>query len=131
MERIWESEALVVDRDAQRRVVVVRRTAGSVAQVDIVSAYRAAAQANGAEHRGWGLVVDLRAVTGRNDEAFESGMIPLMHELSATFSRVTMLVASAVGALQMRRLSTSQDIELHVSHDEDAAIEYCAAKATD
>lgn len=131
MERIWENELLVVERDALRRTVVVRRTGGSAEPEAIVAAYRSAAEANVSTHRGWGLVVDLRNVTGRNDDAFEAGMTPLMHELIGMFSPVVMLVASAVGALQMRRMSGAEGIELHVTHDEPEAIEYCASRVLD
>jgi hypothetical protein len=55
---------------------------------------------------GYRALLDLRAIpAGRNDEAFEQLAMRAQGALARTFSRNAVLVRSAVGKLQIRRLT--------------------------
>ncbi len=73
---------------------------------------------------GHGLLTDLRAAPGRNDPAFEALMQPLRARLQAPFARRATLVATAVGAMQVRRLTKEDGMERMVSSDEAELLRY-------
>ena len=52
---------------------------------------------------GRAMLFDTRAARGRNDPDFENAMAALRPRIERQFARVGVLVASAVGALQIRR----------------------------
>lgn len=70
------------------------------------------------------LLSDLRAVQGRNDEAFEDRMLKLRPKLYTGFIRVGILVRSSVGALQIKRMVREDGIDRMVMTDEADLIEY-------
>jgi hypothetical protein len=67
------------------------------------------------------LIVDVRAAIGRNDEAFESTILPRFLAISDRFPRVGMLVATPVGKMQLMRLARERGISNDVFVDEAAA----------
>jgi hypothetical protein len=73
---------------------------------------------------GLSLLTDLRAAPGRNDPAFEALMQPLRSRLQAPFARRATLVATAVGAMQIRRLTKEDGMERMVSSDEAELLSY-------
>ena len=68
------------------------------------------------------LLVDLRAVIGRNDDSFEEEVAPHRRKLIANFARTGVLVRTTVGAMQIRRLFASEGIELAVFTSEPAGL---------
>jgi hypothetical protein len=70
------------------------------------------------------LLSDLRAVNGRNDEAFEQRMLKLRPKLYGGFLRVGILVRSSVGALQIKRMVREDGLERMVMTDEDELLRY-------
>jgi hypothetical protein len=70
------------------------------------------------------LLSDLRAVQGRNDEAFEDRMLKLRPKLYGGFLRVGILVRSSIGALQMKRLVREDGLDRMVMTDESGLLEY-------
>ncbi len=78
--------------------------------------------------QNYGLLTDLRAAPGRNDPAFESLMLSLRTRVQVGFARRGTLVATAVGAMQVRRLSKDDGLERLISNDEDEILRYlCGA----
>ncbi len=77
-------------------------------------------------YNGWKALLDLRSGPrgGRSDDDFEAQVRVAQQRLSAGFSRVAVLVRSAVGALQIRRLSGGAR---SVFQDEAEALKYLAA----
>ncbi|HEX3598039.1 MAG TPA: hypothetical protein VHU80_23175 [Polyangiaceae bacterium] len=74
-----------------------------------------------------GLLIDLRVAPPRNDEAFESEVTRVVNPLLSRFRAHAFLVRTAVGTLQVRRLSTSNGIPPNnVFSDEAAAMAYLA-----
>ena len=78
---------------------------------------------------GFSLLTDLRAAPGRNDPAFEAVMLPLRGRLQAPFARRATLVATAVGAMQVRRLTKEDGMERMVSSDEAELLRYLSGRS--
>lgn len=77
-----------------------------------------------------GLVVDVRSVSGRNDDAFEQGVMPAFRALTGRFARVAVLVTSRAGALQVGRLAKDQGGGIDTAFtDEDQARRYACGTA--
>jgi hypothetical protein len=74
-----------------------------------------------------GLLVDLRAATGRNDPEFETAHGAERAKLMHAFRRVAMLVRSQVGKLQVTRLAESDGGEYKVFYDRVAALAWLAS----
>jgi hypothetical protein len=69
-------------------------------------------------------LIDLRAgPPGRNDDEFERATRSIQPELARTFSRVAVLVRSAVGKLQVKRISRGTS---EVFLDEQEALRFLA-----
>ena len=108
-----------VERIDGRRVRV-RRTAERMEVGDVAAAYRpllAWLEAQAPE----GLVVDLRAAPGRNDDAYEVAVAPFRRALLESAQRVAVLVRTRVGALQVARHAREDGLDVFVTDDEAAA----------
>lgn len=74
------------------------------------------------------LLVDLRAVTPRNDPAFEKAIVKLRRSLFGAASRIAILVRTAVGVLQTKRHAFEDGVVAGVFHDEALALAYLAMR---
>ena len=101
---------------------LLRITRSSLAHPDIAAllgSYRAViAVLDDIGRRGRTLLFDTRAPVGRNDPAFEQAMAVLRPRIDQGFVRIGVLVASAIGALQLKRWVSADGIERIVTHDE-------------
>jgi hypothetical protein len=68
------------------------------------------------------VLVDLRAIVGRNDASFESALAPLRRELLRKFARSALLVRTRIGHLQLQRYLAADGIEASVFSDEAEAM---------
>jgi len=86
-------------------VVRVQRTEQSFpSAAEVVAAFTEVNRALDTLDRGrHGLLVDIRAATGRNDPEFEQTFAPLRAEMERGFARVAVLVRSITGTLQVQR----------------------------
>jgi hypothetical protein len=95
---------------------------------DIESAqhwFRKAVEEVSALPRGrYGLLSDLRAIVGRNDEAFERATGQVLGELFAPFRKRAALVRSTAGKLHVQRLTRERADGTHVFEDEQEALAY-------
>lgn len=76
---------------------------------------------------GRSILSDLRLGPGRNDPEFEAIMRPIYPRIQAGFRRSGILVRTAVGGLQIRRLSREARRVPIVSEDEAALLSYLLA----
>ena len=76
-----------------------------------------------AGRRGRAMLFDTRAPQGRNDPAFERAMAGLRPHIDRQFARIGVLVRSAMGALQIRRLAGEDGIERIIGTDEREVID--------
>lgn len=68
------------------------------------------------------LIVDLRAIVGRNDASFESALAPLRRALLTRFARAGLLVRTRIGHLQLQRYLADDGIVATVFSDEAEAM---------
>lgn len=110
---LFHDDYIVVRVDADGLLVWLIRS--SVAYPDIaalmLSFEGVIAALDRAGRSGRVMLFDTRAARGRNDPEFESAMAALRPRIERQFVRVGVLVASAVGALQMRRWVSADGIE--------------------
>lgn len=110
---LFHDDYIVVRVDADGLLVWLIRS--SVAYPDIAalmwSFEGVIAALDRAGRSGRVMLFDTRAARGRNDPEFESAMAALRPRIERQFVRVGVLVASAVGALQMRRWVSADGIE--------------------
>lgn len=68
------------------------------------------------------LLVDLRAIVGRNDAPFESALAPLRRALLTKFDYTGLLVRSKIGHLQLQRYLAADGVTAVVFSDEAEAM---------
>lgn len=68
------------------------------------------------------LLVDLRAIVGRNDSEFEAALAPLRRELLRKFERSALIVRTTIGRLQLERYLAADGIDAGVFTDEAEAM---------
>jgi hypothetical protein len=68
------------------------------------------------------LLVDLRAIVGRNDASFETALAPLRRDLLRRFRRSALLVRTRIGHLQLQRYLAADGIDASVFSDEAEAM---------
>ena len=103
---------------------IVRRTTrryGSLAE--LAPSFRAIhKQLFGIDTAKVSLLIDLRAIVGRNDPEFEAALAPLRRELLLCFGRVALLVRTTIGGLQLERYLASDGIVARVFAHEPLAM---------
>lgn len=77
------------------------------------------------------LLVDMRSAPLNNTPGFEAAMARARVHLLSGFSRISVLVRTAVGALQARRYSREDSINVHVFQDEATAITFLRSLTVD
>lgn len=68
------------------------------------------------------LLVDLRAIVGRNDAEFEGALAPLRRKLLTSFGRAALLVRTGIGRMQLERYLAADGIRARVFADEAKAM---------
>lgn len=118
--RFWEMSS-----DPLKRLVRLTRTDQSFDSVsDVRIANDEVIQAMRLEHSRWGLVVDMRGAPARTDPGFEAAMRPLREAVERRYARTALLLSSAVGMLQVNRLTRDEGATTFVTTDENEAIDF-------
>lgn len=68
------------------------------------------------------LLVDLRAIVGRNDPEFEVAVAPFRRQLLASFARSAFLVRTTIGRLQLQRYLAVDGVDAVVFAEMDEAV---------
>jgi hypothetical protein len=107
------------------KVIVLRRTTAAIESTGQLrdENLRVTERLNSG-YRGWGGVVDMRQAPARNDVGFEDAMKFLRRKLSTHLSRLSVLVSSAAGLLQVSRIDRGDGTSTHVTQNEGDAIRY-------
>lgn len=130
-----ENPYVTVSLDEERRFVVYRRTERTFDSIaDAEQAFDALVagldKLDGTER---GLLMDLRDGPARNDPQFEAMVLKYRRLLGARFRRRAVLVKTAAGMLQLRRLERqhgSASVHVDVFLHEHLAIEFLMASPT-
>lgn len=125
--RVHETPFHTLDRDDERGLFlyVRNRTKYPTPQDfadDIESTWR---HAQG--YRAYGLVIDTRAVVGRNDDAFEAMTVKVNQRIMEEVARAAVLMQSQVGLLQSRRIMGGEGRgNILVTLDEEEAFQFAS-----
>lgn len=129
--RLHETPYGTVDLDGKHLVVRVVRSERPYATTSDIYAEGLAIQH---ELDGLGrmpLLVDLRAVTPRNDQGFEVAIADFRRRVFGGRHRAALLVRTAVGALQVKRHMREDGFPVEVFTSEEEALEYLSMRPRD
>ena len=70
------------------------------------------------------LLVDLRAIVGRNDPEFEAELAPYRRRLLSRFARTGIVVRTTIGRLQLERYLAADGLSAKVFDDPDLAMQW-------
>jgi len=112
-------------------IIVVRRAAGAVASTGDSDRHFGALNdaIDRLDKSRYALLVDTRAVAGRNDSDFELAFGPHRSRLERGFRRVAVLVSSPAGRLQVQRHALQDRLGVRAFDDETEALEWLKGKA--
>ena len=123
--RLLASDHWLMEEDRQDRVIVLCRTAVPFGSVeDITHANKQVVSRIRREHESWGVVVDMRVAPKRNDAAFENAMRGLRDAVEARFAQTAVLLETAIGILQVTRITREDGTGAFATQDEKAALRY-------
>lgn len=115
-----DTEHLRFEERPEGAILVRKRT--SPPMEELLAEFEAALQAARDEHRDWGLIIDTRAVVGRNDAVYEDAVGEYRRAAARSFARLVVLVSSAVGELQAQRLGRGDGAGVFVTRDPEHAL---------
>ncbi|MCA9719441.1 MAG: hypothetical protein KC468_32530 [Myxococcales bacterium] len=113
--------------DGALAILYARRTTEPFPSIDVTTAELTAvlnAVARVVDRSRAGVLYDLRAVSGRNEESFDRLFFARRDEFYGGFHRVALLVRSSVGRMQVERLFTSPTLRVRALLDEEGARGY-------
>jgi len=122
---VYEDAHIVVEERPADRIVILRRHPTRPSASELMGSFREALNRHAAGHRGWGLVIDMRAAPGRSDDDFQQDTAGASAAAHRVFGCVVTLVGTAAGELQVRRVSREQGRDALVARDEPSAIALC------
>lgn len=123
MQSVFVNDLYQIEHDAERQLVIIRRSAvaRSAANWELVLATLSALR----PLRGQRLLIDVRRAPGNNDPTLEQSIQNFRRQLSALFPISASLAATAVGRLQLVRMSRERsESGSRVFLDESEAIAY-------
>ena len=124
---VFSDPYVLATLDPEAQLVRYMRTAVPFPELETVRAHHAAMAAAVAAltPAALALLIDVREAPPRNDQAFEDEMTRGVGGLLAVFKSHAFLVKTAVGSLQVRRLSATRGISTGATFsDEAAALKY-------
>ena len=119
-----------MEENAERGYVVLARSAEPIKSIEeFISLNDQIIAKMRADHKDYGIVVDMRQAPPRNDPDFENAMHRLRLECSNLFSRVAVLLESSMGVLQVNRLARNENAETLATTSESSAIYFAKGAA--
>ena len=110
--------------DLHEHGAIVRRTTRRYADISEIGPSFAAVdvQLRALELGASTLLVDLRAIVGRNDAEFETALAPLRRKLLSRFERTGIIVRTTIGRMQLQRYLAADGLGAEVFSDEGEAL---------
>jgi hypothetical protein len=124
MYTLYESEFMRADADPDRSILWIRRSALPFPSIDRARSENLAVAQKIQSLSLRFLILDSRQAPGRNDDDFESAMRPVFQSYVSRFERAVMLVQTAIGRLQMQRLSRTSPIPVGVCTNDEEALAF-------
>lgn len=128
MEELYRSSHLIVTREDNGRLVRARRTSapfGSAADMYAVQA-QFLRVVPVRDRFCVSVLVDVREAPMLANDALEIEAVKVIDSMASDFERSALLVRTAVGALQVRRIARTNPFRLELFEDEAAALAYLA-----
>lgn len=126
MPNLWKNSFVTVSQPVGTNLVVMRRSSSEIddiAEVEQV-ADRLAQLFPLDRRRDLVLLQDMRDAPRTTDAEYERKMVPIVMRMCDGFSRIAVLIRTAVGQLQARRLQRSGALPYGVFDDEDEALRF-------
>jgi hypothetical protein len=126
MDELFRSPQLIVTREESGRVIRARRTAspfGSAADMYAVEAQFLRALPI-RDRFAVSVLVDVRDAPMLANDALEIEAVKVIDAMASEFERSALLVRTAVGALQVRRIARTNSFRLELFEDEAVALAY-------
>lgn len=128
MQIVFDNGFYLIQHDATRQLVFMRRSRQALSPVklsvmlaELISALRPL--------RGQRLLIDVRLGPGNNDPTLEQQIQQFRRQLTELFAISATLVATAVGRLQLTRMSRERnDTAIRIFNEESAAIAHLMAQ---
>ena len=132
MRELLRSKHFVVTLDEESHLLRRARTHERFASLEeLETAYAELLQVMRSIDRAqYAQLIDARAAPPRNDPEFEAVVTRHHGELYEGFRRAAVLVQSAVGKLQVRRMLDRSGVEAPVFSEEEAALVYLQGRGT-
>lgn len=128
MPTLLSSDYYHVEYDAERDLVIIRRTALQMAGPEEAVAGLELLLLAVQKYAGRPALLDLRRVAGNNASRYESAIKPYLARLRATFSVTARVVQTATGRLQVQRMARERgDDPASVFLDEEEALAFLMA----
>ncbi|HRI52150.1 MAG TPA: hypothetical protein PLW65_18380 [Pseudomonadota bacterium] len=125
---LLSSEYYHVEYDAERDLVIIRRTALQMAGPDEAIAGLELLLRAVQKYAGRPALLDLRRVAGNNASRYEAAIRPYLARLRANFSVTARVVQTATGRLQVQRMARERgDDPGCVFLDEEEALNFLMA----
>lgn len=124
MQLLVETEYMRVEHDADRSILLITRNAQPFPSIEAATQENASVARQSRHVPARFLILDSRLAPGRNDDSFESAMRPVFTSYVARYERVAMIVQTAIGRLQMQRLSRTSPIPVGVCATLEEAIAF-------
>ncbi|MET0387449.1 MAG: hypothetical protein ABW321_15880 [Polyangiales bacterium] len=110
----------------RRRTMLVERSAIPFPTLALLAEEVSSLLASFASFRGCGVILDMRAATPNNAKSFEAAMRDLRRQIGTLFPRVVVLVTSASGEMQVRRLHRTEGLSYQVTRSVEEAWQLAA-----
>lgn len=127
MYTLFESEFMRAEVDRERSILWLRRSALPFPSIERARSENLAIAKKSESLSLRFLILDSRQAPGRNDDDFESAMRPVFQSYINRFERAVMLVQTAIGKLQMQRLSRTSPIPIGVCSSDEDALKFLAS----
>jgi hypothetical protein len=123
MKRVLATAQWTLDLDDAARVVTLARTSTTFGEASLVDELMKPVNAalDVLRRSGCSALIDLRNAPLRSDEAFEKAFAPHRLALALGWKRVALLVATAIGKLQVSRYHHNDKTEIVIFTDADLA----------
>jgi hypothetical protein len=120
---LYESPHVRIGELADSKVIVVERSAVPTGDADVRAIFDPVERAiSGIQRDRYGLLIDVRAAKGRNDEEFEKKFVPIRQSIQRGFRRVAIVVVTPQGKLQAGRYAREDRLPNSVFDDYGAAL---------
>ncbi|HYX34220.1 MAG TPA: cytochrome b5 domain-containing protein [Oligoflexus sp.] len=112
------------------KIVILRRTPTPVnAIAELIASNERIISLMQTQYVSYGVIVDMRQASQRNDPDFENAMLKLRLAVATSFARVAVLLESATGVLQVNRIGRNDGAETFATMNEFAAVKFARGAA--